>query len=254
MSVDRLALCREAIETKSAYEKLFGSDPEDRGGWYHPADWGRTTWVLSALDSGTRVLDVGAGAGQFANMIAASGKFEEVVALDRSRFRKYTELSDVVRRVDASIESLDFPDGWFDVVCCMEVLEHVPVEVFEAGLRELRRVCGGQLVMTVPFEEPLPLSKGHVRRFVPSDIVSIFPDGRYTILNRPRMPWILIEEHIDGRPFAPVEELSLDQWRVADLEAELARLKQRRSLRWANWVGATLRQARRRLVSVVRHR
>ena len=52
-----------------------------------------------------------------------------------------------------------------------------------------------------------------------------------------------IEAHIGGSQFVAVDELSPDQLRVTELEAELARLKQRRSLRSANWVGATLRQA-----------
>lgn len=250
VDVQHLAPSVEATEVRLAYEAAFGVAPEDRGGWYHPADWGRTTYVLSQLRSGESVLDVGAGAAQFANMLAASHKFDSVTALDRTRFRKYTELSPIIRRVDGSIDALDFEDDTFEVVTCMEVLEHIPTEIFLPGLTELRRVCSGQLMMTVPFNEPSPLSKGHVRRFVEEDIVAIFPNGRYTILDRPRKPWILIEEHLDGSPFPPVAQLSSADLRIAELEAQIEALKARKSLRAANWAGARARQLRRRARAV----
>ena len=101
-------------------------------------------------------------------------------------------------KLDGNIANLQFEDDSFDVVTCMEVLEHIPPEVFVAGLAELRRVCRGQLIMSVPFCEPEPLSKTHVRRFEAPDILEIFPNATYTLLDRPRMPWIIMEERFDG--------------------------------------------------------
>lgn len=247
VDVQGLTPCIEAIAVKSAYEGIHGTEPEDRGGWYHPADWGRTTYVLSRLRAADTALDVGAGAGQFMNMLSASGKFGSVTALDRTRFRKYTELYDNTHRVDGSIAEMEFEDDAFDVVTCMEVLEHIPTEIFSAGLRELRRVCSGQLVMTVPFDEPEPLSKGHVRRFDEHDMVELFPSARFTILDRPKKPWVLIEEHLDGSPFEDDLELSTARLRIVELERQLAVLRARRSLRAANWAGARLRQLRGRV-------
>jgi ubiquinone/menaquinone biosynthesis C-methylase UbiE len=224
------------------YQEIFGDEPEDRGGWYHPADWRRTSYVLDLLRSGGKVLDVGAGAGQFMNMLALSGRFSSVTALDHTRFRKYTELGEVTR-VDGSIAELPFDDDHFDVVTCMEVLEHIPTEIFDAGLAELRRVCAGQLVMTVPFEEPEPLSKGHVRRFEATDIREIFPDARSVVLDRPRKPWILMLEHLDGTPFDDLRAQAAND-RIAELEREIARLKSRKSLRAANYAGAQARRVR----------
>jgi 2-polyprenyl-3-methyl-5-hydroxy-6-metoxy-1,4-benzoquinol methylase len=255
-----LSPSRIADEVRGRYEERFGEPPTEPGGWYRVDDWRRTSFVLDQLRHGDRLLDVGAGAGQFANMLAASGKFGSVSALDHVRFGKYTEFHDSITRFDASIVELPFDDDYFDVVTCMEVLEHVPDDVFLPGLAELRRVCRGQLVMSVPFQEREPLSKGHVRRFEPLDIAELFPEAQLTVLDRPRMPWMIIEERHDGTAFAPraaaaVTSLSTapltdDQRRIAKLEDELARLRSRRSLRAADRLGGLLRRARRAVGSL----
>ncbi len=247
-----------AVEVKRRYEEAFGEPPEKPGGWYRDDDWRRTSFVLDLVQPGKSVLDVGAGAGQFANMLAASGKFQSVTALDHIRFEKYSEFFPGLTRRDASLVALPFDDDEFDVVTCMEVLEHVPDDVLELGIPELRRVCRGQLVMSVPFEEAEPLSKGHLRRFTTDDVVARFPDAGYTLLDRPRMPWLIIEERLDGStPDTPTAFVDLpaftdgsaDRRRIASLEAELARLRSRPTLRVEDRARALVGRARRRLAS-----
>jgi SAM-dependent methyltransferase len=71
----------------------------------------------------------------------------------------------------ASADSLPFRDGSFDCVIFSEVLEHVPANVEEACVRELRRVivAGGTLLFTTPHRgafwwlDPL-MAKTHARR------------------------------------------------------------------------------------------
>ncbi len=263
-----------ADDVRRRYEERFGNPPEKPGGWYRDDDWRRTSFVLERLRAGATLLDVGAGAGQFANMLAMSGKFGSVAALDHSRFEKYSEFSPIITRHDASVLELPFDDDEFDVVTCMEVLEHVPDDVFLPGIAELRRVCRGQLVMSVPFEEGEPLSKGHLRRFEEHDVVTLFPDARFTVLERPRMPWMIIEERLDGSLFddrpegnatasarkrstgggvqhssGPPGRGATDadpaQQRIAELQREIHRLRNRKALRAANWLGAVMRRARR---------
>lgn len=215
--IRRVPLERAVDATRRRYEEIHGSEPEDRGGWFHPDDWHRISFVLGALDHGGSFLDVGLGAGQFINAVAATGWFDEIHGSDPTRFKKYVELHDRIERVDASVAALPYPDDHFDVVTCMEVLEHVPDEVFAAGLAELRRVCRGQLLMSVPYEEPEPISSSHRRRFEAADIEQTFPRADRVLLDRPRMPWAVMEERHDPRG-----GLHPSTMRIAALEAALA--------------------------------
>lgn len=259
IKVSDLSSSEVADRVRGRYEEEFGEPPEQPGGWYRPADWKRTSFVLEQLRPGGLLLDVGAGAGQFANMLASTELWDSVTALDHTRFGKYREYFDGMQRADASIVELPFEDDHFDVVTCMEVLEHVPDDVLLPGIAELRRVCRGQLVMSVPFQEQEPLSKGHLRRFEPDDIGEIFPDGRLTVLTRPRMPWMIIEERLDGSvppppargEFVKFEPGTTEQQRTIErLEAEVERLSSRKALRFANVVGRGLRTVRRRVRSL----
>lgn len=49
-------------------------------------------------------------------------------------------------------ENIPFPEATFDVVTCVEVLEHLPASLRPAAFQEMRRVLkpGGRLLMTVP--------------------------------------------------------------------------------------------------------
>jgi 2-polyprenyl-3-methyl-5-hydroxy-6-metoxy-1,4-benzoquinol methylase len=196
--VDKYPVSELVASVRVDYETKFGEPAGRPAGWYRPDDWHRVSYVTDLLRPGGDALDVGVGAGQFLNLLARSGKFRSVVGVDKTTYKKYTQLEPNMSTLKGDIANLQFEDNSFDVVTCMEVLEHIPSEVFLAGLAELRRVCRGQLIITVPFREPEPISRFHVRRFEAADILELFPDASYTLLERPRMPWIMMEERFDG--------------------------------------------------------
>lgn len=99
-----------ADRVRERYEAEFGEPPEQPGGWYRPADWKRTSFVLERLRPGGKLLDVGTGAGQFANMLASTEQWDSVTALDHTRFGKYREYFDRMERTDASIVKLPLGD------------------------------------------------------------------------------------------------------------------------------------------------
>ena len=84
-----------------------------------------------------------------------------------------------------SILALPFPDRAFDLVCAMDILEHV--EDDRAALSEIRRVLrpGGTLLFSVPlyaaawneFDDAV----GHFRRYEPAELTARLAEFGFTI-------------------------------------------------------------------------
>ncbi|HEY8514153.1 MAG TPA: bifunctional glycosyltransferase/class I SAM-dependent methyltransferase [Candidatus Binatia bacterium] len=94
-----------------------------------------------------RLLDVGAGYGYLAD--AAQGRFAErwVVEISEAAAR---QVSSAHRVVVGSIESVDLPQRYFDVVSLQDCLEHLPEP--HAALAKIRRLLrpGGALFAVTP--------------------------------------------------------------------------------------------------------
>jgi putative flippase GtrA/SAM-dependent methyltransferase len=123
-------------------------DCEERHWWYR----GRRAIVRSEVERLTRhgrpkLLDAGCGSGRMLNELGGDAS---VCGLDSSR--EAVALASA-RGHDvrlSRVEDMPYRAGTFDVVTCLDVLEHTPDDV--RSLTELRRVTrvGGHLVVTVP--------------------------------------------------------------------------------------------------------
>lgn len=140
---------------------------------YRSALYWRYAWA-SRYCRGKRVLDIPCGMGWGTSRILSAASLtgvdisEEAVADATKRYGKH------IRFQQGDMGRLDFPDAAFDVICCLEGIEHVPVEVGRQFLRESRRVLtpGGTLLLSSPYCRTQPHSGNpyHIHEYAPEEI------------------------------------------------------------------------------------
>ncbi|KPP83277.1 MAG: hypothetical protein HLUCCA04_04135 [Oceanicaulis sp. HLUCCA04] len=159
-------------------------------------DYVRWPAVLDMMPSGGAVLDVGVGAGQFVSALKASAGFERVEGLDVKPHGKFLPRDkDPVKMTYASATDMPYADGEFDVVTCLEVIEHLETSAMNAALAELRRVAGRELIITVPYCEQEPLPTYHKQRYDLARLRELFPDGEVVLMvNERKVRWALVRE------------------------------------------------------------
>jgi SAM-dependent methyltransferase len=136
--------------------------------WYS----GRRRIIRAELDQlplapGAVILDAGCGSGRTLEDLVAYGEVHgieldpEAAAVARARNRGEVRTG--------RLERLPWEDSYFDLITCLDVIEHTPDD--RATLRELRRVSrpGGFLLVTVPAYQGLwsmhDVANHHYRRY-----------------------------------------------------------------------------------------
>ncbi len=119
--------------------------------WQKEQAWVET-WARG-VPSGAKVLDVPAGTGRFIGIFRARGAqvqavdiSEDMLAALRGQWAP-DGATVVVEQGDA--EALRHGDGAFDFAICWRLFHLVPADVAERVLRELARVCRGEIVVEV---------------------------------------------------------------------------------------------------------
>jgi 2-polyprenyl-3-methyl-5-hydroxy-6-metoxy-1,4-benzoquinol methylase len=182
--------------------------------WSHGSRF-QTARRLAEPLAGARLLDYGCGDGTFLALV--HDLFPEAVGADLDP----KQTADCARRF-ASVSGLSFiltegladRNGSFDVVFCMEVLEHCIDEVRAQVLHDLRRLASadGTVIVSVPIEiGPSLLGKQLVRmiagwrrlgdyqyreKYTPWELGKMVFAGAQTAIHRP----VLRTELIPGRP------------------------------------------------------
>jgi SAM-dependent methyltransferase len=106
-----------------------------------------------ALPPGAEILDAGCGSGRTLEELTGYGTVHgielDAAAATVARARGRGEVR------EGRLEELPWPDGSFDLITCLDVIEHTPDD--RVTLRELRRVArrGGHLLLTVPAYQAL---------------------------------------------------------------------------------------------------
>jgi SAM-dependent methyltransferase len=108
-----------------------------------------------------KALDYGCGTGHVIDHLLKRGlechavdSSQDSVAVVNAKFAGHSGWKGAVAAEGAKIP---FPDDFFDILCCIEILEHLPQDLIAPFLGELRRVVrrSGLILFTTPFEEIL---------------------------------------------------------------------------------------------------
>lgn len=96
-----------------------------------------------------KVIDIGCGLGNVVKYLHRGGVEANGIDYSQSfinsappRLRKYLSVGDIT--------NIDFNDNSFDLVICMEVLEHLPLKLIDIAIDELKRICKGSIFVTIP--------------------------------------------------------------------------------------------------------
>lgn len=125
----------------------------------------RHDWIRSKVNLEDTILEAGCAE----NPVWKGTPFK-VTTLDKSVRPEEQCFPDVVGQA----ENLPFKDKYFDIVCCDELLEHVPDP--QQVLKETVRVARKKAIITVPWEHVWPpdlkpfWNPGHVRFYTPETL------------------------------------------------------------------------------------
>ncbi|HIE10999.1 MAG TPA: class I SAM-dependent methyltransferase [Kiritimatiellae bacterium] len=112
-------------------------------------------WSVFPRERLHSLLDVGCGDGYFCHWIKGRTRMNEVTGVDisRARVEKARRRYRGLTFLEAGLPRLPFEDRQFDVVTCIEVLEHLADPI--SSLAELSRVARRFVVITVPDRQPI---------------------------------------------------------------------------------------------------
>jgi ubiquinone/menaquinone biosynthesis C-methylase UbiE len=102
------------------------------------------------------ILDVGCGGGIFVNYLLSSGRhYDRLCGIDRSN----SALQHVkTEKKLAEVNQLPFQNNEFHMVTCLEVLEHLSLNIYSSSLNELSRIAKKYILISVPNHENLKKS------------------------------------------------------------------------------------------------
>lgn len=166
------------INTPEAYDEIyFGKRSDELPAFDHVVE------KLKSLNKGGRVLDIGCGLGRyFKSFDGCEIHGTEISTKAISNTQELFPKSKIVQWFAGS--PLPYEDGFFDLIWCGEVLEHVqdPKQV----VRECQRVLkdGGNALFTTPYGTYAKCDE-HLWFFYEDDISKVFDGTKFSVEKYP---------------------------------------------------------------------
>jgi len=189
-------ISEEATSLRNTYIERFGQEAVERR--IPMSNWKRADICWQSVPNDLSTIDIGSGLGEFVNLFAINNPNTSITSVDTRDWDKWFDATGRVERIYNSIFQLDSSDSR-DVVTCFEVIEHLPPERVAEAVDILRNLAKKKLFVSVPFMEPLPLYKGHFTRFTEENLITLFPDAKFTVFGKSKKrsdkvhAWILCE-------------------------------------------------------------
>jgi len=141
-------------------------------------------------DERIKVLDIGLGYGFLEKEIKLKKKYVSIYGIDISKksvIRAKTLYGE--KFVIGSAKAIPFPNNFFDVVCFLEVLEHIYEHESNSVFNEIKRVLkdSGNLIISVPLYDKIYHGhpSAHVRVFTPEKLFEeLLKNGFHKIKTR----------------------------------------------------------------------
>jgi SAM-dependent methyltransferase len=132
------------------------------------------------------LLDIGCGKGDVITGLLKSGNLINPVGVDPFLDALHFLKSPCVQ---ATLPYIPFSDRSFDLVMCLQVLEHLSAQVYNNSLHEIQRLSRDHIIIGVPNNENLETLQvhcsncgckthayGHLKCFTKKDMLNLLPD------------------------------------------------------------------------------
>jgi len=153
-------------------------DLESSHFWYKARKLQLSQW-FSYEHAGLQVLDLGSATG--GNTLHVLSMGHDVTSLEYSEIGVQIQQGKGIPVIQADARDLPFSESSFDIVICLDVLEHITEDYLVAS--EIYRVLkpGGRFLISVPEDPKLwsehDVAVNHVRRYSKTMLLDLISDG-----------------------------------------------------------------------------
>jgi SAM-dependent methyltransferase len=153
--------------------------------WYRDRKIQLSRWLAKNADEGSLVLDLGSATG--GNSLHMMNLGLEVVSVEFSDYGVEAQRNKGIEVIQADARSLPFKSNTFDLVICLDVLEHIEEDYLAA--KEVQRILkpSGKFLFSVPEDPKLwsehDLAVNHVRRYSKESLTELVINSELKIIN-----------------------------------------------------------------------